>query len=275
MSEPQPSLNQLTAKVEKLGALLSFHPQDHAWLPSAPSPELGPGPWLDDQALERLVQARQQRLAAAEADQVRRGRLIAKAEASLVAQAAGLEPPVQAAREALAVAEAQLVSLETRLNQASRAARQSRDKAQQLEKWLAGIAPAGLQRFRAPDGRELSEPDLLRTQDRLRQLRQEARDHLEQARTLMVLRQRRQADLDLRRHELEQALAARRDGEARLHQQAEALAQRQADLARDAAGLERLRQDLTRARACRDLHRQARTELGELIAAAMPPAPPE
>ncbi len=275
MSEPQPSLNQLTAKVEKLGALLSFHPQDHAWLAPSPTPELGPEPWLDDQALERLVQARQTRLAEAEADQIRRGGLIVKAEASLVAQAAGLETPVQAARSALAAAESDLARLETKLNQASRAARQSRDKAQQIEKWLAGIAPAGLQRFRDTDGRELSEPDLLRTQDRLRQLRQQTRDHLEQARTLMTLRQRRQAGLDRCRQELEQALAARREGEARLHQQAEALAQRQADLARDAAELGRIRQDLARALACRDLHHQVLTELGALIAAAMPPAPPE
>jgi|GEM_PF-1402389 len=273
MSEPQPSLNQLAAKVEKLGALLSFHPQDHVWL--SPAPGSGSEPWLDEEALERLVAARQRELAAAEADQVRRGQLIAKAEARLVAEAGGLEPPLKAARAALEAAEAELASLESKLNQASRAARQSRDKAQQIEKWLAGIVPAGMQRFRAPDGRELSGADLLRTQNRLRQLRQETRAHLEQAQRLMAIRARRQAGLAQRRQELDQARQAHREGEARLQQQAEVLAQRQADLLRDAAGLGRIRKDLTRARACRDLHHQARTELEELIGAAMPPAPPE
>lgn len=273
MSEPQPSLNQLAAKVEKLGALLSFHPQDHVWL--QPAPEDGAEPWLGEEALERLVAARQRELATAEADQVRRKQLIVKAEARLVADAGGLEPPLRAAQAALAAAEAELARLETKLNQASRAARQSREKAQQIEKWLAGIVPAGMQRFRAPDGRELAGPDLLRTQNRLRELRQETRAHLEQAQGLMAIRARRQAGLAQRRQELDRARQAHQQGEARLQQQAEVLARRQADLSRDAAGLGRIRQDLARALACRDLHRQVRAELDELISAAMPPAPPD
>ncbi|MFH1059337.1 MAG: hypothetical protein V1797_11760, partial [Pseudomonadota bacterium] len=245
MSEPPSSLAQVTAQVEKLAATLAFHPQDHAWLQLAETSDPA-APRLSAEALAALVAARQAELAEVEAEESRRRALIAKAEQRILAESRSLGQAEDQARKELAEAQARLAAVEAELKEASAQARALREQGQRYRRWLDGVSPQGLNRFRDAQGREVSQALIAQTQARLDVLTGKLRLRLALAQD-GLLRQRRESALTARcRHALDQARAAHRAAEDRLHQQAEALARRQAEMAGLAARRRAGQRDLAR-----------------------------